>query len=194
VGTLWRLYAEYPYMPRLRDRRVLDAGLTSPQLLWEQDGFAFADGYDESAGRYRGLVLPSDGTSVAITNDTLLVRPERAVAQRASETAAAGPEDGTRGTDGDEDDGALPPPSPPPPLPERTRFFGSKELQADRYASDFKKVTDEVLGPLGAVDGVRLRVTVEIEAVAPEGFDESKVRTVSENATTLKFEEAGFED
>ena len=25
VGALWRLYAEYPYMPRLRDRAVLDA-------------------------------------------------------------------------------------------------------------------------------------------------------------------------
>ena len=47
VGALWRLYAEYPYMPRLRDRAVLDAGLTGPQLLWEQEGFALADGYDE---------------------------------------------------------------------------------------------------------------------------------------------------
>ena len=29
---------------------VLDAGLTRPQLLWEQEGFALADGYDEQAG------------------------------------------------------------------------------------------------------------------------------------------------
>ena len=50
VGALWRLYAEYPYMPRLRDRAVLDAGLTGPQLLWEQEGFALADGYDEATG------------------------------------------------------------------------------------------------------------------------------------------------
>ena len=25
-GTLWGLYRQYPYMPRLRDRRVLEAG------------------------------------------------------------------------------------------------------------------------------------------------------------------------
>ena len=50
-------------MPRLRDRAVLDAGLTGPQLLWEQEGFALADGYDEATAKYRGLVLPTDGVS-----------------------------------------------------------------------------------------------------------------------------------
>ncbi len=60
VGALWRLYAEYPYMPRLRNRAVLDAGLTGPQLLWEQEGFALADDYDPATGMYRALVLPTD--------------------------------------------------------------------------------------------------------------------------------------
>ena len=55
------------------------------------------------------------------------------------------------------------------------------------------KLADEVLGPLGATPGVELNVTIEIEATAPNGFDDSKVRTVSENAATLKFEESGFE-
>ena len=85
VGALWRLYAEYPYMPRLRDRAVLDLGLTGPQLLWEQEGFALADGYDEASGKYRALVLPTDGITVAVTDATLIVRPERAKAQRAAE-------------------------------------------------------------------------------------------------------------
>jgi hypothetical protein len=39
-----------------------------------------------------------------------------------------------------------------------------------------------------------LNVTVEIEATTPDGFDDAKVRTVSENAATLKFEQSGFED
>src|SRR5439155_102586 len=67
VGALWRLYAEYPYMPRLRDRAVLDAGLTGPQLLWEQEGFALADAYDEANAKYRALVVPTDGVTVAGT-------------------------------------------------------------------------------------------------------------------------------
>ena len=81
-----------------------------------------------------------------------------------------------------------------PEPPGKTRFFGSKRLQADRYASDFKKLADEVLGPLGATPGVTLNVTIEIEATAPDGFDDAKVRTVSENAATLKFEQSGFEE
>jgi hypothetical protein len=51
-----------------------------------------------------------------------------------------------------------------------------------------------VLGPLAATPGAELTVTIEIEATAPGGFDEGKVRTVSENATTLKFEQSGFAD
>src|SRR4051795_6973967 len=91
VGALWRLYSEYPYMPRLRDRGVLDAGLTGPQLLWEEEGFGLADGYDESTGKYRGLVLPTDSITASVTDATLLVRPERAKEQRVSESGGPGP-------------------------------------------------------------------------------------------------------
>ncbi len=80
VGELWRLYAEYPYMPRLRDRAVLNAALTGPQLLWEQEGFALADGYDDATAKYRALALPTDRVTVAVTDATLTVRPERATA------------------------------------------------------------------------------------------------------------------
>jgi hypothetical protein len=190
VGDLWRLYAEYPYMPRLRDRSVLDAGLTGPQLLWEQEGFALADGYDQATGRYRGLVLPTDDVQVAVTNDTLIVRPERAKAQRAGEEPPVGAV-----ADPDRPDAGLgPEPSPPvAPEPGTTRFFGSKRLQTDRYASDFKKLTEEILGPLATAPGVTLNVTIEIEATTPDGFDDTKIRTVSENAATLRFEQSGFE-
>ena len=190
VGALWRLYAEYPYMPRLRDRAVLDAGLTGPQLLWEQEGFALADGYDEATEKYRALVLPTDGITAAVTDTTLIVRPERANAQRAAEV----PDEPPVGPGPGPAPGPRPGPEPPlPTAPQKTRFFGSKRLQADRYASDFKKLADEVLGPLGATPGVSLNVTIEIEATTPDGFDDAKVRTVSENAATLKFEQSGFE-
>jgi hypothetical protein len=57
-----------------------------------------------------------------------------------------------------------------------------------------RNLADEVLGPLGTTPRVTLRVTIEIEATAPEGFDDAKARTVSENAATLKFEQSGFEE
>ena len=55
VGDLWRLYAEYPYMPRLRDRRCSTAACSTGPLLWETEGFALADGYD-ARPRYSALV------------------------------------------------------------------------------------------------------------------------------------------
>ena len=193
VGALWRLYAEYPYMPRLRDRAVLDTGLTGPQLLWEQEGFALADGYEEATGKYRGLVLPTDDMRVS-HHRCDADRPPRdgegAARGRAARGAAREPDPGAATGAGAEPGPGTLPTTPRARAPGKTRFFGSKRLQADRYASDFKKLADEVLGPLGATPGVTLNVTIEIEATTPSGFDDAKVRTVSENATTLKFEKA----
>ena len=42
--------------------------------------------------------------------------------------------------------------------------------------------------------GARVKVTLEIEAELPEGAPDNVVRTVSENARTLKFKSAGFEE
>jgi predicted AAA+ superfamily ATPase len=211
AGDLWHLYAEYPYMPRLRDRTVLDAGLTGPQLLWEQEGFALAEGYDETTKRFRGLVLPTDRVTVNVTDATLIVQPDRAEAQREADTAAAAAAVSSAAGAGA---GAIAAPGGPggassttatpdsaeaahdaqPKVLAKTRYFGSKLLRADHPASDFNKVFDEILGPLGTTPNVNLKITIEIEAATSQGFDEAKVRTVSENAATLKFEQSGFED
>lgn len=197
VADLWATYAQYPYMPRLRDRSVLDAGLLEQPMLWEQDGFALAEGYDEEAGRYRGLVLnPDEASSIAITAETLIVRPDLAIAQQEAEGGGAGevepagasteagpsttPADG-EGTGSTKGAG-------------KTRFFGTKRLSGDRTARDFKEVSDEVIAHLADVPGAEVRITLEIEATSPEGFDESAIRVVSENAKTLKFEQSDFED
>src|SRR6478735_7083919 len=50
LGALWGLYTQYPYMPRLRDRRVLDEGILDLPLIWQTDAFALATGWDAAAG------------------------------------------------------------------------------------------------------------------------------------------------
>ncbi len=59
---------------------------------------------------------------------------------------------------------------------------------------DFKNMADEVLSHLRADEGTQLTVRIEIEATNESGFQEGKVRTVSENANTLKFDQSGFEE
>jgi hypothetical protein len=60
-------------------------------------------------------------------------------------------------------------------------------------AGDFSKIINEVLQPLGGVEGTQLEVRVDIKAVNPTGFDDAKRRTVNENADTLRFDQYGFE-
>ncbi|MDR7569184.1 MAG: Swt1 family HEPN domain-containing protein, partial [Armatimonadota bacterium] len=78
VRQLVEDFARYVYLPRLRDPSVLVTAVSSgvALLTWEQDGFAYADSYDERAGRYRGLRA---GQHVPLSADApagLVVRPE----------------------------------------------------------------------------------------------------------------------
>jgi predicted AAA+ superfamily ATPase len=94
VGKLWEYYCQYPYMPRLTERAVLERGIHAVfgLLTWEMEGFAVATGYDSSTGRYTGLALPHEDTPPQLTDSTLLVRPDLARAQRDAERVAAAAE------------------------------------------------------------------------------------------------------
>lgn len=193
LGTLWGLYSQYPYMPRLRDRRVLEEGIVDLPLLWQTDAFALAAGFDEAGDRYIALWEPGDSAGAPPATDSLLlVRPDVAIKQRETETPKP-PDDGHRHPARDEHS---------PPLvaqtdiafpPSKTRFYGVKTLSSDKIALDFKNIADEVLAHLRE-PGTHLVVKIEIEAVDANGFDDSMVRTVSENAQTLKFDQSGFEE
>ena len=91
VGKLWEYYCQYPYLPRLTERAVLERGIHAVfgLLTWEMQGFAVATGYDAATGRYAGLALPHEDTPPQLTDSTLLVRPDLARAQRDAERAAA---------------------------------------------------------------------------------------------------------
>ena len=195
LGTLWGLYRQYPYMPRLRDRRVLDEGIVDMPLIWQTDAFALATGYDQSAGRYIGLWTPEDkGAAPAATDSLLLVRPDIAAKQRNAELLAAH----DTPSSASEEEAAKhfePDPEDPSVLYRqfKTRFFGVKTLNSDKIAFDFKNVADEIIANLRD-DGTELVVKIEIEATKPTGFEDSQVRTLSENAQTLKFDQSSFEE
>lgn len=178
-------------MPRLRDRRVLDEGIIDMPMIWQTDAFALATGFDEAASRYIGLWTPDDSSAApAATDSLLLVRPDIAVTQR--DTEVKPPSDPDDETTPAVDTTTKPPVDvafPPP----KTRFYGVKTLSSDKVALDFKNVAEEILAHLRDT-GATLVVKVEIEAIDAGGFDEGKIRTVSENAQTLKFDQSGFEE
>ncbi|GIW77360.1 MAG: hypothetical protein KatS3mg104_2423 [Phycisphaerae bacterium] len=92
ISQLVEDFARYLYLPRLRDSNVLVEAVRSGLglLTWSQDSFAYAESFDESAGRYRGL---QTAQQVRVDGDNpigLLVKPEAAQRQLAAETPTNG--------------------------------------------------------------------------------------------------------
>jgi hypothetical protein len=63
-------------------------------LTWKRDTFAYADSYDVSANRYRGLEAGRRVT-VQLNSESVLVKPEVASEQIEGESAAASPSTST---------------------------------------------------------------------------------------------------
>jgi hypothetical protein len=66
-------------------------------------------------------------------------------------------------------------------------------LDPMRTGRDAGRIADEVITHLVGLVGADVTVTLEIQAQIPGGVPEQTVRTVTENARTLKFRSQGFE-
>ncbi len=200
LKQLWEYYARYLYLSRLRDRDVLLAAVQEGfgQLTW-QEAFAYAEGWDQERGRYLGLKAGQQG-SVVFDAYAVLVRPEAAqrqldadAASRSTSTGQPGPADAGDSTTFDTTTTG-----PTPPVSSRQkvyrRFYGSVELDPLKAPLQVKTISDEIIQHLQALVGSRVTITLEIEAYLPDGSPENVVRTVNENARTLKFSDFGFEE
>jgi hypothetical protein len=196
-------FASFNYLPRLKDSSVLIGAIRAglPLFLWMQDSFAFADSYDESAGRYRGLRC---GVEVHIAGEEtqgLLVKPDVACRQMDEEkirqpgngtaggTTAGGEKPATTGAGAEPTGG----PDTPPATPKLTRFHGTVTLDPARVGRDASRIAAEVIAHLSGLVGAKVTVTLEVEADIPSGAPDHVVRTVTENSRTLKFTNQEFE-
>jgi predicted AAA+ superfamily ATPase len=192
VANVWDLFARYLYLPRLRDIDVLlgTVKLGPASVTWQAEGFATADVFDEKAGRYLGLVAGEHPPVVAVT--TLLVQPALALAQLEAEPPTSAPP--PQGPSGPLPSHPVPAgPEPEPVVPQTRRFYGVVTLDPERLNRDFGRVAQEVVQHLTSLVGTDVEVTVEVRAASNSGFPEQVVRTVNENARTLKFTSHEFE-
>jgi hypothetical protein len=93
-------------------------------------------------------------------------------------------------------DGPPPPPPPPPPPGRYRRFEGSASLgDPKRPLPELSKLVDEVINRLAQDLEVHLEVSLQIEAkhAGADGFTEDQIRTVTENAKTLKMRDIHWE-
>jgi len=195
-------FGRYLYLPRLAGPEVLVQAIRDgvSLLTWRSDTFGYAEAHDEDAGRYQGL---QGGNLVTVTADCmgLLVKPKKARQQLEAEVpstkggSTTGASDdgstttgGTGGTGDVEGSGDTP---PAPQLPRR--FHGAVQLDPTRVGRDAGKIAEEVIAHLTGQVGAEVSVTLEIEAMLPDGASDQIVRTVTENSRTLKFTSQGFE-
>ncbi|MBI3902214.1 MAG: ATP-binding protein [Nitrosomonadales bacterium] len=201
VKQLVEDFARYLYLPRLKDSSVLlDAIRDGVNLLtWSQDSFGFADSYDEAAGRYKGL----RGGQIVMLADIhapgLVVKPDVASKQLNAERAAPSPSGAPGQPHGDDTVPEAPPTDGvssadlPPANAKPKRFHGTAVLDATRVGRDASRIADEVISHLAGLVGANVTVTIEVDAVIPDGAPDHVVRTVTENSRTLKFTSQGFE-
>ena len=197
-------FARYLYLPRLAGPEVLIAAVQDglSLLTWQTETFAYADSLDEAAGRYVGLRGGRRVDTLNATSTGLLVKPDVARRQLDAEAAVVMP-DGpavshptpTTTTVGAVTGGSpqVSMPLPPPVDRKPRRFHGTVRLDPARVGRDASRIADEVIAHLVGLVGANVTVTLEIEAVIPNGASDQTVRTVTENSRSLKFTTQGFE-
>jgi predicted AAA+ superfamily ATPase len=202
VRQLAEHFARYIYLPRVAGPDVVCRAIADgvALLTWPTDSFAYAESFDETSNRYRGL---RGGRSVHVTPDDagLVVKPDVAQTQLNAEvptpatgggnTATVVPPAGPATTGAEPGSPVNTPPLQPAVVPQR--YFGTVVLDAMRVGRDAGRIAEEVIAHLVNLPGANVRITLEIEADLPNGANEQVVRIVTENGRTLKFTNHGFE-
>jgi predicted AAA+ superfamily ATPase len=196
--------ARYLYLPRVRDDDVIAAAVKEAleRLTWREDSFAYAEGWDESNGRYKGLRGGQAGR-VVIDSESLLVKPDAASAQLEAERPPATPTPTGHSPTATGAGGQTPTSTGvtipgtttvTPPVPQLRRFHGSVKLDPLRLGRDASRIAEEVVQHLSGLVGADVQITLDIQAELPQSASDKLVRDVTENCRTLKFDDYGFEE
>lgn len=191
-------FSSFVYLPKLRDSVALRGAIQEAVSRLDPE-FGYADGFDESTGRYQNLTWARSPPET-MPPSALLVRAAEALEQlkqtadvmptniRGATTGgtATGATTGHQGSDASGGGSKAKDPC---------RFFGSVEIDTVRPAKAFEAILNNVITQLQRTEGVKLTLRLEIEAEAPNGFPESEVGVIRDNAKQLKFrtESTGFE-
>ena len=199
IAEVAEWFAAYVYLPKLRDRVVLETAIRD--VVGKLDpAFGYADVFDDVSQTYKGLAWAKSPPE-QIPDTALLVRGEVALEALRKAQPTAGPTIG--GTTGEPGGGVTPPdtgtsggPSVPAGPKRPKRFFGTVEIDMVRPVKAFDAILNAVIMELQRAQGAKVKLTLEIEAEAAEGFSDTDVGVVRDNARQLKFkaESTGFED
>ncbi len=179
-------FASYVYLPKLRDPVVLDQSIQDALSKFDAK-FGYAESFDATSNSYSGLIYAKTAPDV-FGPSALIVRAEVALEHLRRQGSKEGVSEGDGG-------GTQEPPPPDEPIKPH-RFYGSVEIDMVRPVKSFDAILNSVILELQRTPGAKVKVTLEVVAEAPSGFDDAEVGIVRDNAKQLKFraEATGFED
>lgn len=194
IRQLTEDFAKFVYLPRLASSTVLTNAISDGlgRITWATESFAYADSFDETSGRYSGLI---GGSARGILEDDpgLLVHPNVASKQLAEDAQKVAEATPGYETTWNAPSSATVTSNAVTARPVLKRFHGSVTLDSGRVGRDAGRIAEEVVAHLVALMGAKVKVTLEIQAEIPSGAPDHVVRTVTENSRTLKFDSQGFE-
>ena len=189
-------FASYAYLPKLRDRLVLEGAIR--EAVGKLDpAFGYADRYDEASGAYTGLSWARSAPEL-FPQTAVLLRPDVAATHALPPPPSPSP-DSVIAAGAKSNGGSAAPSSSGGGHLEASRrpsrFFGTVDLDMVRPVKSFDAVLNAVIMELQRTTGAKVRVTIEIEAEADNGFADADIGVVRDNAKQLRFkaESTGFE-
>lgn len=196
ISEVAEWFSSYVYLPKLRDAVVLQAAIR--EAVGKLDpSIGYADSFDEATGQYENLIWAKNPPEI-IPPGALMVRAAEALAQiKKGEASPTSPKETTESASPTDRRQPLAPTGPEPTNTRSPRrFFGSVEIDMVRPVKSFDAILNAVVMELQRTQGAKVKLTLEIEAEAPNGFPDSEVSVVRDNAKQLKFkpESTGFED
>jgi predicted AAA+ superfamily ATPase len=184
LKQLWEYLAQYCYFPRLFDQQVLVKAVADGVARLDAP-IAYATGKSEE-GHHTGLVFHAAGP-VYFDEASIVVHPEHVVHPPEVPPAVFREGEAAEGGEPSEAEEA-------PGKPVLSRYYGRVEVDPKRVNKDMALIVEEVIERLTSQVGCEVHITVEVKAERAEGFDESTVRTITENSRTLKFDQYEFEE
>lgn len=179
------------YLPRLKDQDVLVKAVQAAVSGVVPGPFAYAERWDEKSDTYLGLAIEqATNAAVVIDSDSVILTPDMAKAHRPPPVqpgpagTSQGFGDGTLALGGQPAAGAT---TIPPAEKKATRFTGAVMISPERPARDMHQIVEAIVEQLTTLPGSHVTLKLEIEAEVPGGLDRAKVRTLIENANTLRF-------
>jgi hypothetical protein len=187
-------FAAYVYLPKVRDRVVLESSIRDAVAKLDPQ-FGYADGFDEATGRYHKLIWAKNPPEFA--SPTAMIVREAEAQKQIKEEGLTGPmpEPGSLVGPAPQPGNSKPTAGPDAPRKPR-RFYGSVEIDMVRPVKSFDAILNAVVMELQRTQDAKVKLTLEIEAEAADGFADSEVGVVRDNARQLKFksESTGFEE